>query len=214
MAEPRISAANATLDLGLPPEPVFTCRQGENARTFAEILGLYVEPGETIADVTHGKGAFWSEVPPGRYEVRATDLMTGTDFRNLPYPDATLNALVLDPPYMSGGSGVKESLNGCYRNAEETRSPQATFRLYLAGILEAARCLRKGGILILKCQDAVESHVQWLVHHDLLTALPLIGFRIEDLFVLHQKSQPIMRHRRQEHARKNHSYFIVGRLVR
>ena len=45
-----------------------------NDRTFPRILSLYVAPGSIVADVTFGKGVFWRRVPPGEYEILATDI--------------------------------------------------------------------------------------------------------------------------------------------
>ena len=50
-----------------------------NAAVFRKILELYVPPGSVVADVTFGKGAFWKEVPEGRYQLLATDLRDGVD---------------------------------------------------------------------------------------------------------------------------------------
>ena len=69
---------------------------------FPEILALHVADGATIADVTYGKGVFWQNVDADRYQLLATDLQTGVDCRELPYDDASLDCVVLDPPYMEG----------------------------------------------------------------------------------------------------------------
>lgn len=204
----------AHLDLS-EDAPVLTARVGENSDLLPAILALYVPEGSRIADVTWGRGAFWEKVDRTRYHVDATDLATdGIDFRALPYEESSLDALILDPPYMAGGAGVKRTLNDCYQNEERTRSPADVRRLYGAGILEAARVLRPDGILIVKCQDAVESHRQELFHMHVTQMLDLFGFRVEDMFVLVQRVQPLMRHVRQMHARKNHSYAVVGRRCR
>ena len=192
--------------------PILTCMHGTNADLFSEVLRLYVERGKCIADVTYGKGVFWRKVPSGAYEVVPSDLQTGIDFCHLPYRDASFDALVLDPPYMHGGKTVKESINDCYKN--ENTSHESIVALYLGGILEARRVLVKSGVLFVKCQDEIESGKQRLTHVELLTILPMVGFRIEDMFVLHSSSIPAMREQYQLHARKNHSYLIVARLTR
>ncbi len=194
------------------PSPIVTCRRGTNADLFPLALRLYVTVGGRIADVTYGRGVFWRNVPPGLYDVVSSDLQSGVDCRSLPYPDAAFDALVLDPPYMHGGATVKESINACYRNANT--SHESVVALYLGGILEARRVLKRQGILVVKCQAEIESAKQRLTHVELLSILPLIGFRIEDEFVLHASALPAMRHAHQYHARKNHSYLLVARLAR
>ncbi len=93
-----------------------SARVGENAELFAQILALHVPPGSLIADVTYGLGAFWKKVPANRYRVLASDialkpalpsppgftLQSEVDCRALPYAAASLDAVVLDPPYMEG----------------------------------------------------------------------------------------------------------------
>ena len=69
-----------------------------NAEVFPRVLDLHVPPGAVVADVTFGQGVFWRNVPAGRYQVLPTDIQTGTDCRALPYADASLDCVVLDPP--------------------------------------------------------------------------------------------------------------------
>ena len=73
---------------------------GSNEAVLPEILDLYVAPGSTVADVTYGKGVFWRNVPEDLYNLRATDLQTGVDCRDLPYEDGEIDCVVFDPPYM------------------------------------------------------------------------------------------------------------------
>ena len=88
-----------TITSGLP---VLSAHVAGNAELFPQIMALHVPPGAVVADVTFGGGVFWKRVPPGRYRLLPTDLATGTDCRALPYADGSVDALVLDPPYMNG----------------------------------------------------------------------------------------------------------------
>jgi tRNA G10 N-methylase Trm11 len=185
---------------------------GTNAELFPQILQLYVPPGARVADVTYGRGVFWRQVPSQLYEVLTTDLSTGVDCRALPYADASLDALVFDPPYAHGGLTMKASINRCYRNANG--SHESIMRLYAAGVLEAARVLRVGGRLVVKTQDEIESGRQRLTHLEVIELVTTFGFRLLDLFVLLQRTVPAIREPRQAHARKNHSYFVVAEFRR
>lgn len=196
-------------------EFVFTATIGTNADLFPEIVRLYVPEGSLIADVTFGKGVFWKNVDTSKYVLKASDLMDGVDFRSLPYEDRSIDALVLDPPYMHDGATVHAALNENYRNNHEpTTSHASVIRLYTGGILEAARVLKKKGVIIVKCQDETESGKQRLSHVELIQQLELLGFEIIDFFVLVQDRDPMMRHTHQNSARKNHSYAIVARFRR
>jgi|TARA_R110000744_G_scaffold195143_3_gene314114 hypothetical protein len=187
---------------------ILTGKVGTNANIFPDALGLHSEHGATIADVTYGKGVFWKDVDRKNYNLLLTDIQTGVDFRNLPYEDDSLDGLVFDPPYMHGGKTVKKSINECYRN--ENTGHESVVRNYAAGILEAARCLKKKGVLYVKCQDEIESGKQRLTHVEAITLMETFGFRIADIFVLLQATVPCMREPYQKTARKNHSYLIVG----
>jgi hypothetical protein len=113
---------------------------------------------------------------------------------------------------MHGGKTVHKNIDACYQNASVTYGHGSIIRLYAGGILEAARVLRKRGVLILKCQDETEGNKQRLSHVELIQLVELFGFEIVDLFVLVSQSMPMMRHKYQKSARKNHSYALVARF--
>lgn len=191
---------------------IITGKTGTNADLLPDIMQMYANEGDVVADVTYGKGVFWRNVDMNKYVFNPTDLMTGTDFKNLPYDDDSIDVLVLDPPYMHGGATIKESINKCYQN--QNTSHESVIRLYAGGILEASRVLKKKGKIFVKCQDEIESGKQRLSHVELIQCLELFGFRIADIFVLTQSTIPAMREKYQKTARKNHSYMIIGEFRR
>ncbi len=190
-----------------------------NASVFPKILELYVTQGSRVADVTFGKGAFWRNIPKGQYQLFATDLLTGTDCRNLPYEDAFVDCVVLDPPYMHSPGGTAHTKHNAfeqhYRNngsglQTDSKYHEAVLDLYAAAGKEALRVLRERGVLIVKCQDEVCSNRQRFTHVEIMLAYEEMGFVSEDLFVVMRNNRPgVSRTKRQVHARKNHSYFLV-----
>lgn len=196
---------------------------GSNDELFPEILQLHVPPGAIVADVTYGKGVFWRDVPSGRYHLRATDIETGVDCRDLPYRDGSIDCVVLDPPYMEGfyrenaanlaGRGTYATFRESYSNGSTHDGPKyqdAVLDLYVAAGREAHRVLRRDGVFIVKCQDAVCANRQHLTHVDIINAFSAMGFYAKDLFVLVRMNRPaVSRLIKQVHARKNHSYFLV-----
>lgn len=203
---------------------VLSAHVGQNARLFADILGLHVPRGSRIADVTYGKGAFWKEVDPTHYTLLASDLKTGVDCRKLPYEAETIDCVVLDPPYMEGffrravdqlaGCGSHAAFREHYSSSGTTTSgPRyhaAVLSLYVEAAIEARRVLRDRGILIVKCQDEVSANRQHLTHVEIVNEYTKLGFHARDLFVLVRTNRPgVSRMKRQVHARKNHSYFLV-----
>src|SRR5262249_29153407 len=82
---------------------VYTSVRGYNADLIRAVGRLYFRDGDRMADVTYGQGGFWRKIDTARYEFLPTDLKpvppaTYADFTKLPYPDAWLDGLFLDPP--------------------------------------------------------------------------------------------------------------------
>lgn len=203
---------------------VFSSHAGENAELFAQILQLHVPLGARVADVTYGKGVFWSKVDAASYALFPTDIKTGVDCRALPYADNSMDCVVLDPPYMEGlyrtddslaGKGTHETFQANYSNGARpseisAKWHDAVLEMYVQAALEAKRVLCEGGTLIVKCQDEVSAGVQRLTHVEIIINLNLLGFYAKDLFILTRTNRPsVSRVVKQIHARKNHSYFIV-----
>ncbi len=64
--------------------------------------------------------------------------------------------------------------------------------------------------MVVKCQDEVSANTQRLTHVELIEHYRMLGFYAKDLFVVVRPNRPaVSRINRQEHARKNHSYFLV-----
>lgn len=195
-----------------------------NAEVFPHILALHVPPGATVADVTYGKGVFWRNVDRSQYNLLPSDIQKGVDCRGLPYANDSLDAVVLDPPYMEGlfrgakhhmaGSGSYGAFREHYSNGEETNGGpkwhEAVLDLYYRAGDEAYRVLKPNGALIVKCQDEVSANQQRLTHVEIIVRYESLGFYTKDLFVIVRQNRPaISRLKKQVHARKNHSYFLV-----
>lgn len=199
---------------------------GNNADVFPDILKLHVPEGATVADVTYGKGVFWRKVPKGLYKLVASDIVTGVDCRRLPYGDSSIDAVVIDPPYMEGfyrnpgkgekaGCGTHQTFRDYYANGDERqgggpRWHDAVLAMYFDSIKEAHRVLVNKGVLIVKCQDQVSANIQRLTHVDIINYAMRMAFYCKDLFVLVRANAPaVSRILKQNHARKKHSYFLV-----
>lgn len=202
-------------------ELIFSAHQSNNSQVFPQILALYVPSGSTVADVTYGKGVFWKAVKRDDYDLRPTDLKDGVDCRKLPYEASSIDCVVFDPPYMHtpGGTAHQNHQNfESYYNNNGTENTtlkyhEAVLDLYFKGATEAYRVLRPNGILIVKCQDEVCANRQRLTHVEIVNELTSTnGYIVEDLFVLVRTNRPgVSRMLTQNHARKNHSYFLVFR---
>ena len=218
----RVQGGEMSTDL------TFSAYMCDNSFVFPKILDMYVQEGSTIADVTYGTGVFWRRVDTSKYRFLPSDLKTGVDARHLPYENDTLDAAVLDPPYMEGlyreksdnlaGDGSHASFREYYSNGEETHDKQLKYHdkvldMYLSIGVEVRSKLRDGGIFIVKCQDEVSANRQKLTHVELIYAYEKMGFYCDDLIVVMRPNKPcVSRIKNQVHTRKNHSYFLVFRL--
>lgn len=238
--EKRVQGGQATADV------ILSASIGSNAALFADIAELHLPVGIAIADVTYGKGVFWQGIVTERYKLHFSDIaakttrderhrvavQSGIDCRALPYEDASLGAVVLDPPYMEGlfrpstdhlaGSGSHKAFRHHYSSGQATAQVagepkwhDAVVDLYVKAGREALRVLQPSGVLIVKCQDEVSANKQRLTHVEIITAYEALGFYTKDLFVLLRSNRPgISRLKTQVHARKNHSYFIVFQKIK
>ena len=199
-----------------------------NADVFPHVLKLHVPEGATVADVTWGRGVFWNNVDVSKYNLFPSDIATGVDCRDLPYEDGSIDCVVLDPPYMEGFyrespdhkacGGTHVSFASAYSNGTEAdathkgtkRWQGAVTDMYVTASREAHRVLKRKGILIAKCQDAVSAGLQWMTHVEIIGECERMGFYTKDLFVVVRTGTPaVSRIKKQVHARKNHSYFLV-----
>ena len=219
----RIVTGKSSTDL------VFSAYVRNNEEIFPLILSLYVPVGAEIADVTYGKGVFWKKVNQADYILHFSDIKTGVDCRNLPYKNQSMDCVVIDPPYMEGfyrrnndhlaGNGTFSSFREAYSDGsiyeQKTGAPKyhdAVLDMYYSAGYEAMRVLKTNGILIIKCQDEVSANKQHLTHVEIINEYTKNGLVVEDLFVMIRNNKPnISTLKKQVHARKNHSYFLVFR---
>ena len=129
---------------------VFSASVERNDEVFVRILRLYLAPGSLVADVTYGKGAFWRKVSSGLYEVRATDLRTGVDCRDLPYGDGEIDCVVLasymhspgGPAHMAHRAFERHYRNNGTGNRTRSKYHEAIVSLYVDAGVEAYKVLR------------------------------------------------------------------------
>jgi hypothetical protein len=195
---------------------ILTAKTGTNADLFPDVLSIYVPEGSRVIDMTYANGVFWKKVDITKYDLVTNDLFNPKaanheDFRRLSFPDKSFDAVVLDPPYFPTHNKGKIMADSYHNMTTNSRNPKQIMELYFAGYAEALRILKDGGVLIVKCQDQVDSGKQFWFHTKLMVHP---GFEAEDIFVLVVRSALMdPRWKRQLHARKNHSYFLVLRKL-
>ncbi len=193
---------------------LYTSYKGNNDILLNEISKLYFNPGDKIADVTYGNGAFWKMMDMSNYNFHPSDLVTvpgaSYDFTDLPYGDSSFDVVVFDPPYIPFPRKNTRHYESCYRNTETTDkfNQDDIMELYRAGIVEAKRILKPKGLLLVKCKDIKVGTKQRWAHIEINTMADKIGLTSIDLFVLTPFSTPIINPKlNQRSARKNHSYM-------
>lgn len=167
-------------------------------------------------DVTYGNGQFWKNLPQPYLKFDIDPQVEGVRqscSTNLPIEAKILNSIVFDPPFLTyvksgrGGNGAMVMANrfGGYWRYEELESH------YRGTIREAARVLKAGGIMVVKCQDIIHNHKMHCTHANVISWAALDGFIVKDIFVLPAKHRMPMPNRgaKQQHARVFHSYFLV-----
>jgi hypothetical protein len=194
---------------------------GNNSALISAVARLYVPDGAIVADVTWGFGVFWKRCQAARRrftllgsDIRpAQELGPGiacqADFRQLPYADAAIDVVVLDPPYVHCGHYINNHRYGAALT-DHMRHPEI-MDLYRQGMREARRVLKRGGILLTKCKDENDGKQYWVFDELLMIGRDELGFQAKDLFILAPRPAPTRRHQRQKHALKTHSYLWVFR---
>lgn len=192
--------------------PVVAIRSGSNADLIADCARLgYLRADWVTVDPTYGLGRFWRRWRPDvllRHDLdpeRAPDGVA--DFRRLPYRDRSVDAVVFDPPYKLNGQAGSHALDDGYGVASASRW-QDRHELIRDGITEAARIVKPGGLVLVKCQDQVSSgRVRWQTI-EFVAHADTVGLRLVDMLHLHG-ARPQPPGRRQVHARRNYSTLLV-----
>jgi hypothetical protein len=125
-------------------------------------LGYLRQTWRTI-DPTWGLGTWWTDWRPGDLvgsDLDAAKSPTGTsvDACNLPHPDESFDAVVIDGPYkLSGTPDIPDGRYGIH----DYVSPPSRHGLIMAMMDEGCRVLRPGGVMLVKCQAQVSSGQVW-----------------------------------------------------
>ena len=208
------------VDFGVHTDDGLTTVCHSNDEAFAKIVRLYARTGQTLVDPTFGNGTFWKRIDCRLYQTLFSDLKDGTDLRSLPYPSDSADLLVLDPPYRyTPAKNVRHEdtpghgrVDGLYNlQASRLTRTQDVLELYGAGMIEAVRVLRRGGFLVVKCQDTAQDGKNIWAHCLLITKAETLGISCRDIVIVTTASPTKTRREKRRHFRKAHSYFLIFR---
>lgn len=182
-----------------------------------DIIELHLEGKPIECDPTYSKGNFYRSMPRPllTYDINPQDKDTiKGDCRNLPIPNDFFKSVMFDPPFVvSKGPSLqieKDGSNIISSRFSSFESPKKLWTFYEESMREFYRVLKDKGVLIFKCQDTVSGGRNFLSHIFIINKALEIGFYPKDLFVLVAKSRlQSGKIKKQQHARKFHSYFLV-----
>ena len=169
-------------------------------------------------DVTYGNGMFYKELenPLHCFDIDPSLVETPASSDKLPLTDNSVSSLIFDPPFLTyvraaregNGNMVMAKRFGGYWKYDELESH------YKGTLKEAARVLKKKGIMVFKCQDIIHNHKMHCTHVNVIN-WAAGDFRLKDLFILPAKTRMAIpqqagtKKKVQKHARIFHSYFLV-----
>lgn len=171
-----------------------------------------------VLDTTYGLGRFWKLWTPDHLvavdlnPTRSRDWPLGVDVRDLPFDDATFDAVVFDPPYKLNGTSTGRGASASDEDygVEQYMGRVERHQMIRDGITEAHRVARPGGHVLVKCMDQVNGgRVRWQTR-EFADHAEALGARLVDaLHVQGYRAQPAGRS--QQHARRDYSTLLVLR---
>jgi len=180
-----------------------------------DILYLHGNGNYIDCDPTFSIGNFYKDgliKPKYRFDKfpQLNDVIEANS-NNIPLENESCNIIMFDPPFVIGGTTYNESDEGSCIIAKRFTSFKdfdELKQMYSSSLKEFYRILKEDGIVIFKCQDCVASAKQHFSHVWLMNESVKIGYYPKDLFILLAKNR-INDGRKQQHARKYHSYYWV-----
>lgn len=191
---------------------LFTVNRASNAEMMQRILAFYKPPPARILDSTYGYGSFWNDAQ-GQLALQdgdGYDLMT-MDIRSLPgvqqvadytkelpFPDASFDVIVYDPPY---GGITSERLRQIGYDPESALGDYDVQCLKGDGKLAVSTAklfflkLKRDGIVVYK-----HTHIQDIPH-----IFMLADYLIQDL----GPQADIFKHGENHYARRNHAFWMI-----
>lgn len=169
------------------------------------------------ADISYGKGAFWSGLPRPEYCFDIDpqhDYVTNASSTMLPVSDCSFKSIIFDPPFLTYIKQGREHNSIMAKRFSGYWTYKELEDHYRLTIKEAYRILQKKGVFVFKCQDIIHNHTMHCTHINVVKWADGL-FRLKDLFVLTAKHRmgipPTEGHAKkvQKHARIHHSYFLV-----
>lgn len=186
-----------------------------------EIIGWILKlhcSSDIELDPTYSKGNFYKgniKQPKYKFDLHPQiEGVTKANAEHLPLENESINTIMFDPPFLAtkGKSlKIKNDSNKINKRFGVYPTEKKLHAFYINALKEFYRLLKRGGVLIFKCQDKVSSGTQYFSHSFIINKANEIGFYTKDMFVLLAKNRIMAdwQLRNQKNARKFHSYYLV-----
>jgi len=193
-----------------------------NFEVITNIMELYgIEQFDL--DCTYSKGAFWKNLPQPKLKsdiYPVNDTVINASSENLPFDGDSMSSIMYDPPFVVVGKTYRDNKDGSSIIAKRFEGYETFNHLksnYYNSLEELYRVCKKGGYVVMKCQDTVSGGKNHFSHVMIMNMAMEIGFYPKDLFILiakHRINSFGSKWTKQEHARKHHSYYWVFEKVK
>lgn len=176
-----------------------------------DLMGLY-GIRQFDLDPCYSTGRIWTFIDPKpkfKFDIKPQleDVFTA-DCRNLDYFERDdVNSIFFDPPFLIRNGKSNNGLMAKRFSSFKSKDEMLSF--LTDSLVEFKRILADGGVLVVKCQDTIDSHVQIWTHVEIMRRAEELGLFCHDLVILINENVIHDRSRNQVHARKTHSYFLV-----
>jgi hypothetical protein len=169
-------------------------------------------------DCTYSKGNFWKDLPSpvNKSDIYpVNDTVVEASSESLPFDDGSMKSVMYDPPFVIAGKGYRDNKEGSSIIAKRFEGFESYEHLrsnYYNTLKELYRVTSKDGFVVFKCQDTVSGGKNHFTHVMVMNMALELGFYPRDMFILTAKMRINSfgtKWKKQEHARKFHSYFWV-----
>lgn len=174
----------------------------------ASLLSLKFPDGETVVDLTYGRGSFWADVVGWNvigFDIAPKDgIRARADARHVPLRDAAVDVAVFDPPYVRDRQG-----RWWYADRYGQLDAPRISRLMPMVAAEMRRVARLGAIV--KVQDVIDGHDAVWHSFEVHAAFHELGVEPAEqlVFVPTGGRGDGWNWQRQAHLRRVHAFFYV-----
>jgi hypothetical protein len=188
-----------------------------NKEVITNIMSLYnIEQFDL--DCTYSKGNFWKGLPEPKvksdiYPINETVINATSE--KLPFENGSMSSVMYDPPFVVVGKTYRDNKEGSSIIAKRFEGYETYKHLvsnYYLTLKELYRVTSNNGYVVVKCQDTVSGGKNHFSHVMVMNMAVEMGFYPKDMFVLLADVRINSfgsKWKKQEHARKYHSYFWV-----